>query len=261
MRLFNTFALLAVAGLTLASSAHAEVVASYNLGEDDAGAAAGNIGNDPTTAAVGGDLTRLGDPTYSATVPAGGSTLSMAFDGSGDYYFGAAPTTDVGNDFTISFDAIGSNGAAGFSFLASVGGNWGGMAVVEIGGNVTVFMPGGPGAGDGGFDLDGDQDWHNYVLAWDADVTTLTLSVDGNLVSTLVAGPANGQIVDAFTVGGNFRGTTVGDAPVPGSATAADFEGSFNGTIDNVVVDVVPEPGSLALLAFGCLVIARRRRG
>jgi len=254
MKSFTTCALVAAAGMAFAASANAAVIAQYNMGEDDAGAAAGSIGNDPTTAAVGGDLARFGDPTYSSDVPAGGSTLSMAFDGDGDYYSSSAPTTDLSQDITISFDAKGSNGAGGFSFLISLGSNFGGIQVVEIGGTVTTFMAGGPGAGDGGFDLDGDTDWHHYDLAWDSDITTLTLSVDGGVVSTQVATPANGQITDFFTIGGNSRSSD------PGNLADPLFEGSFNGNIDNVVVDVVPEPGSLALLGLGGLALLRRRR-
>ena len=33
-------------------------------------------------------------------------------------------------------------GASGFSFLASMGSNYGAFSVVEIGGNVLAFMPG-----------------------------------------------------------------------------------------------------------------------
>lgn len=62
--------------------------AYYRLGEDDLGAFAGSVGNDPTQDSFGDnlDLRRFGSPRYSADVPTRGplgSTLSMAFANEG----------------------------------------------------------------------------------------------------------------------------------------------------------------------------------
>jgi len=60
----------------------------WNLGEDDAGAGAGSTGAATSKDALGGnDLTRFGAPAYSASVPAGGSTLSMRFSGTNSRYY------------------------------------------------------------------------------------------------------------------------------------------------------------------------------
>ncbi|MGI9429367.1 MAG: LamG domain-containing protein [Bythopirellula sp.] len=261
MKLTFRMTALTVAVVCLAAnSAMGATIAKYNLGEDDAGAFAGFAGIDPTVDAVGSnDLTKFGDPIYSSDVPAGGSTLSMAFDGDGDYYSGPAPTTDVANNISYSFDAkMEARGAAGFSFLASLGSNFGGISVVEIGGNVTVFFPG-AGSGDAGFQPD--SEWHNYQVDWDAFNQVATLSVDGGVVSTRLGATANGQITDALTLGGNSR-----SADPQGAPESPPFEGSFNGLIDNFELSTspaIPEPGSIVLLGLagtGIALVARRRK-
>ena len=216
--------------LLAAATAHGVVIAQWNLGEDDPGAAAGALGNPTTTDAAGDfDRTCIGDPAYSSNVPAGGSTLSMQFGGTGDYYTGAAPTTDLTKDFSYSFDAnFTAFGAGGFSFLASLGSNQGGISVVEIGGKVSIFFPG---AGNGtGTYTPTPGEWASYTVDYvynDGSPVT-TLSVNGAPVSTRTGMPAYNQVTDYFTIGGNSR------VAAGGSTAAGDFEGSFNGFIDNV---------------------------
>ncbi|MGI9429366.1 MAG: PEP-CTERM sorting domain-containing protein [Bythopirellula sp.] len=235
---------------TSVSQAAFQTIAQYDLGEDDAGAANGGAGNDPTTAAVGSDLVRLGSPTYSNDVPAGGSTLSMLFPGDGEgadgtdsFYYSEAPTTDVTQNITYTFDAK-VNGTAGFQFLTSLGGNWGGISVVMFGNDVSVFFPG-VGGGTGNLNVN-DGQWHSYQVDYlyngGAGNELTTLSIDGNAVSTRDGPTANSQIVNAFTLGGNYRGDAVDDAPVIGSELLTDFEGGFNGLIDNVVVSTFIQP-------------------
>ena len=260
------------AALTLAIAtgpSFAVVIAQYNMGEDDPGAIAGAAGQDPTVAAIGSDLTLIGSgASYNAAVPAGGSTLSMEFAGDGGasngtdtYYYSNAPTTDLGQDFSYSLDANFSSTTQefGFAFVASLGGNFGGMAIIQNGANIGLFFPG-VGGGTGSFTITPGT-WYNLSVSWDAANTMATLSVDGSAVSTLAALPANGQIVDAFTLGGNFRGTSAADAPVPGSELLTDFEGAFDGLIDNVGFDQIPEPSSFVLLGLASLSVLRRRRG
>lgn len=71
-------------------------VGLYRLGDDDAGAVAGALGNNPTTAAVGANAARFGNPTYSSNTPGPGSSLSMNFDDNGDYY--SAPAYNLGTN-------------------------------------------------------------------------------------------------------------------------------------------------------------------
>lgn len=140
--------LLAVASLAamVQSKAHAAgvPVARWNLGEQDSVAVAGNPGNATTADAIdspANDLTQYGSPAYSATVPAGGSTLSMSFSG-GTYYrsdtLGAFTngTFDI-NNFSIQWDcyptanngysapvSIGLYNAASFFFFMKDNGQW-----------------------------------------------------------------------------------------------------------------------------------------
>jgi hypothetical protein len=249
--------LIALWGLiTLAPcSVSAAVIAQYNLGEDDPGAFAGFVGNDPTNDALGGNaLKRTGGPIYSSNVPAGGSTLSMDFGTPDNYYNGPAPTTDFAtNNITIEFDAyMVTPGTSGFSFLVSMGSNFGGFSVVEIGGAVSAFMPGAGGGASVPVTL---NQWQHYKLHWDAPSTTLSLELDGSLVSTRVGNPANNQIVNSLTLGANDRRSDPANDPL--------FEGFFIGLLDNVVVSAVPipEPGAILLAGLACtFAVANRRR-
>jgi hypothetical protein len=113
----------------------------YRLGEDDPGAAAGSAGKAATEPVAGSlELTANGTPMYSAQVPAGGSTLSMSFDGASFYEGAGDPWTNFYstidfNHFSASCDVyVVAPGATGFSFPFSIGGKGTGLAAVEIGG-------------------------------------------------------------------------------------------------------------------------------
>jgi hypothetical protein len=76
------------------------VHAFYRLGDDDPGAVAGNLGDDPTKDSGGAhlDLTRRGLPTYSSDVPANvrlPDTLSMDFNNN-PAIVGPGPVADAG---------------------------------------------------------------------------------------------------------------------------------------------------------------------
>ena len=74
-------------------------------------------------------LVRIGSPTYSADVPAGGSTLSMSFPGDGgapgaspdSFYYSNAPLLDITQDITYSFDVKLGTPASSFGVLGVSG--------------------------------------------------------------------------------------------------------------------------------------------
>jgi hypothetical protein len=91
-----------VCALALSGNAAAVVttIATYKLGEADAGAVSGAVAANPTTPTVGASaLARLGSPTYS-TLPAPASRpspLSIAFNGSSDGFRGSVLSTAIDN--------------------------------------------------------------------------------------------------------------------------------------------------------------------
>lgn len=119
-----------------------QLVATWRLGEDDPGALAGATGNSVTTGVDGGwNLGRNGTPSYSATVPSG-STVSMQFDGAGNY---SAPTQVTATDNIVMecWARPTALGSGGFSFAVSNGavGN-GGYGIVEIAGRWRIIHNG-----------------------------------------------------------------------------------------------------------------------
>jgi len=173
----TTIAMLLAVGtfLALAGAAEATVtdVGLYRLGEDDAGAVAGGLGNNPTTAAVGTNATRYGDPTYSANTPGAASTLSMDFDDVGDHY--RAPVYDLGTNnwgmeaWVYSTDA-GNNGWAFSNGRHLIGQFFGNFKWHRNGQGDVANVPVAPNA------------WHHMALVRDGG--TLTAYFDGVPVTT-----------------------------------------------------------------------------
>lgn len=225
---------LVLAALTLPAYSQAPV-GRWNLGEQDPGAVAGGYVNVVTKDSLStNDLAAYGYPSYSANVPGGGSTLSMAFDGasvvqgsivgSGAGFDSLYRTLDF-NNFSLSCDVfMMAAGAGGFSFPVSIGRNGGGLAIVEVGGNWHVIHQGvvnsaaGPAAALNA--------WTHLDLVrkdFGSGVRSV-LFINGVGAVTNATTPISPT--DFFTIGGNELGTAV-----PGSV-----EGYFNGLVDNVVI-------------------------
>ncbi|HEU5071833.1 MAG TPA: hypothetical protein VFV96_15630 [Verrucomicrobiae bacterium] len=225
-----------VASFALGVHAQSPVVGRWNLGEQDAGAVAGNAGNPTTTDAAGtNDLAAVGAPLYSSNVPAGGSTLAMQFDGASCYQgsvlnndgFDQVYSNLDFNNFSLSCDVnVTAPGAAGYSFLVSLGDNRaGGIAIVEIGGQWelihmgVVATSGGPAVAT--------NTWTHLDLIrknFGSGVET-RLFVNGADSGLAIASSPNTP-QDFFTIGANEL-----NSDIPG-----DVEGYFNGLVDNVVV-------------------------
>lgn len=238
------------------------VVAHYQLGDADVGAADGVAVVDPSVDAVGGHhLAPQGTVTYSNDTPdalGGQSRLSVYVSGDGSGLF-ADGIQSVGND------------------------NWGieGWVKVEHANPVMVpFMNGSSNVGGLTVFFDG-TGWHG--LAGGVAVFGSDAPVQAG-VWTHLAAVVNGGVLE-FYVNGELKGTlarlplNVSDEhAVPnhmaiGRETAIDKH-QFSGWVDEVRVFtfdagafnpqsdlmLVPEPASLALVGLGALLMFRRRR-
>lgn len=198
-------------------------VAEWRLGEDDPGAVAGGAGN-ATTAGINGGwaLTKNGTATYSATVPASGSTLAMQLGGAGVYSATSTVTAtdNVGMECWVRPTA---NGASGFSFLLSNGrtGN-GGYGIVEIGGRWHIIHNGVTSSGEG---------------------PTVALNTWSHLRFIRQDG------LSRLFINGVDAGISIGAAPsapnvfhIGANTITAGFEGRFNGIIDNVRIFTLLSP-------------------
>ncbi len=218
---------LAAGSCLMADSANSVTVATFRLGEDDAGAAAGNTGNDPTTEIVqGADAAQFGAPAYSSDVPVSGTTLSMAFDGD-DWYNVANSLLPAADNY--GFEAWAKADALdGFNFLVSSGTNYGGISLVQVGEQMGVLAPGVGWPVPVTYDITLGE-WHHYAAV--SDGGTVKFYVDGELKGS---GANNAKpIQPSFTIGANDK--IDGGSVASGSATPT-FEGFWKGNIDHVRV-------------------------
>jgi hypothetical protein len=246
--------------------------AYYRLGDDDAGAAAGALGNDPTKDSFsdGVDLSRFSSPHYSADVPANGpipNKLSMIFSNipvaGPTGYYGRAASLDMiqqgyaletwvkSPDGTIASGGFGPeliayNGdptANGFGFYRD-GANY----VARIGAFQRTLGPAGA------------LKWHH--LAYVQSLGTESYYYDGKLVTQTTTDPLPTAATGGFWLAG--RSTATG---------AADL---FSGYIDEVryqsfnplaagafeptnFLITVPEPGAVSICLMAMLLIGGRR--
>lgn len=115
-------------------------------------------------------------------------------------------------------------------------------------------------------------DGHNNTTPYSAALVTFNggarnamnsggISQNTTLVLTTATGNATNDGLYTTVSFSYTTGDNAGDSAVLGHDVALRFAGATSSAIiDNVKVEVVPEPGSLALLALGSLAIASRRR-
>jgi Concanavalin A-like lectin/glucanases superfamily len=262
--------------------------AYYQLGDADPGAAAGNVGNDPTLDSFSDalNLKRLGSPHYAADVPAlgpAGDKLSMSFANIGlggpafpaaysrsdplpvvvqgialEAWVKAGPTNldqpTTGREELLAYN--GDPAANGFGFFLS--------------GDQYVARLGAPDAPVGGPASTGTDHvlgpatvgaWHH--LAYVYSLGTSTYYFDGKPVGTNTTDPAPLTATAGFFLGGR-----------PAGAPDAVQYG-FNGWLDEVRYQsfnplsagafapdaflITPEPTALTLVPLASLVLLRRR--
>ncbi len=162
-------------------------IATYKLGESDAGAAAGAITANPTTPSVGVvNLARIGAPTYS-TLPAPStrpSPLSVAFNGSSDGFRSALLSTETDNfgiEAWVRPTSTAGNAVIAYNGSTSTAG-WGifragGAYAILFGGNVLT-------GGSNSVDL---GRWTHLALVRASGVTTLYKN--GVAIANTATGP------------------------------------------------------------------------
>jgi hypothetical protein len=229
-------AVVSAISLVVTDSAQAQrAVGRWNLGEQDTGAVAGNLGGDTTYDAIGTiNLAASGSPVYSDSTPSSASKLSMFFDG-GSFYQAAVNGNGAAvdqfystlnfNNFSLSCDVnIQAAGSAGFSFPVSIGANNGGIALVEVGGNWYLIHQGKANSVAGPA-ISTDTWTHFDIIRKDFGSGVVSvLYMNGSPVITNSAS-LKATPTDFLTIGANQLNT------MPGNV-----EGYFQGWVDNVVI-------------------------
>jgi hypothetical protein len=257
--------------------------AHYKLGDEDPGATAGQVGNNPTRDSFGQmlDLSRLGSPKYSPDVPLqgpAGDKLSMAFAnvGLGGPAFPAVYTrteslptveqgftletwvktgpTNLDGPQTVRTSLLAYNGdpaTNGFGFFLNDE-NY----VARIGGFERVLGPATIG------------EWHH--LAYVQSLGTSSYYFDGKLVEETTSDPLPLAPSGGFWLGGFGDPLNDGQYLFNGWIDEVRFQ-SFNpiaaGAFDptSFLISPVPEPATLCLVAvaasLGAACCIKHRRG
>jgi hypothetical protein len=269
------------AGIVLGAGVSASPVlfgSYYRLGENDPGAAPGNVGNAVTvdSGLWQLDLGRSGTPTYSADTAARavGSKLSMSFVNnsaiagpvfSPSYYSRSSATAATvlqagyGLETWVKTSTLLPDDISGYAVIAAVGDPFGnGFGILQHGGNYVVRV----GKQEKVLAPASTTTWTH--LAYLRNFDTDDFFVNGELAGETTLGTAAATSADTFALGVNlfdaqhpdlFNGLIDETRLMTYNPLAA---GAFNPAADFLITPV-PEPSVALLLGCAVLLAGRRR--
>ena len=221
-------------------------VGVWRLGDDDPGAAAGNIGNAQTLDTT--NLNRSGDPTYSSNTPGAGSALSMEFDGNGDFYsvgsVVSTATDNFGIEAWVNADSFASNQAIAYNGRTSNAG-WG---LFRIGSNYGALYGGKAVFGSSPVTT---GQWTHVALVRDNGASTFYV----NGVPAGSYGGAPNTPAGSFIIGANDSGTEAFDGLIDHvrvfTFNPGQFDASQHLTLSLPANVVIPEPATMLAVVLG----------
>ncbi|MEO0476470.1 MAG: LamG-like jellyroll fold domain-containing protein [Planctomycetota bacterium] len=231
-------------------SAHAGVIAYYSFDTDF---------SDGAAAAGGGTLTTLaGDPDTTSTaseVKFGSGALEL--DGNDTLSIPTPFTFSASDTWSVSFWGKRASGAGAASGMI-LGSDGGGSEFIWTPDNSSVVQGlrfrnnGGDSADFGG--IPDDNAYHHWVIIADGTGSVEVYRDNASLSSISIATNATFDAVGTGAGSNNIYNGSIDELYIFDEAIDSDVVASL------FTSNVVPEPGSLALLGLGGLLIVRRRR-
>lgn len=240
-------------GFIATSHATVTTFGLWNLGEDDLGASAGNVANNPTMdfSANNLDLIRVGAPLYSSATPGPVSTLSMNFASAASqgFHYGSVIST-VTDNFGVEawVRSTTTSGNAAVAYNGTPGSD--GWGLYRIGADWSALMGGVSQVVKSPVAV---NTWTHIAMVRDSGTTRLY--VNGVAVITSTGLTPN---IPAGDFGLGFRGTEFFNGDIDQARVFTFTGGEF--VPADLLYSVVPEPATASILIMGAISLLSFRR-